>query len=90
MEVDELPRSAYSQTRHVAKRKKVSEALSKVPEFLCTHFHSRKSPALQRNLAGKYTVIQYFFIIILKLFNLMNKIFRIKVDQVNKTLLYYI
>lgn len=62
MEVDELPRSAYSQTRHVAKRKKVSEALSKVPEFLCTHFHSRKSPALQRNLAGKYTVIQYFFL----------------------------
>lgn len=52
MEVEELPRSVYTQTRHVAKKKKVCEALSKVPEILCTQFVSRKSPALQKNLAG--------------------------------------
>ncbi|XP_054719746.1 focadhesin-like [Uloborus diversus] len=50
-EVADLPRSIYSQRKHYVKPKNTNEVLMKVPAFLCSQFHERKSPALQKNLA---------------------------------------
>ncbi|GBO03073.1 Focadhesin [Araneus ventricosus] len=51
-EVEELPRSAYSQRKHLQKRQNTNDSLSKVPKFLCSQFEARKAPTLQKNIAG--------------------------------------
>ncbi|XP_042899140.1 focadhesin isoform X1 [Parasteatoda tepidariorum] len=50
-EVSALPRSVYSQRKHLQKNQNTNEILMKVPKFLCTLFEARKSPALQKNIA---------------------------------------
>ncbi|CAL1296123.1 unnamed protein product [Larinioides sclopetarius] len=55
-EVEELPRSAYSQRKHLQKRQNTNDSLSKVPKFLCSQFEARKAPTLQKNIAGSEIV----------------------------------
>ncbi|XP_055939609.1 focadhesin-like isoform X2 [Argiope bruennichi] len=50
-EIEELPRSAYSQRKHLQKRQNTNDSLSKVPKFLCSQFEARKAPTLQKNIA---------------------------------------
>ncbi|XP_035213180.1 focadhesin-like isoform X2 [Stegodyphus dumicola] len=50
-ELRDLPRSAFTQRRHIVKRENTCEVLSKVPGFLCSQIESRKSPAIQKNLS---------------------------------------
>ncbi|KAG8200975.1 hypothetical protein JTE90_021439 [Oedothorax gibbosus] len=51
-EVLNLPRSVYSQRKHMQKRQNSYEILSKVPGFLCMQIDAGKSPTLQKDLAA--------------------------------------
>lgn len=53
-EVSNLPRSVYSQRKHLQKRQNNYETLSKVPGFLCIQIDAGKSPTLQKDLAGRF------------------------------------